>query len=451
VSAPGGYSPTDQDVASGIPKTIETAGQFTTRGNQLLDRGRYAEAIEDFDAALSLFPRDANTLADRALSYIGRRDLPDARKDLTDAYALDAHDEYVFHGRGELAMATGDYVAAVAAFTAALQIDAKDEFALKMRSRSEVTIGKKQEALADINHAIALNPKHADLYWYRAMIWRSLGNKEAALREPRRLLSADPGDAAAYLVAGRMYAELGQHSLAVQSLNRSIEIQPTDSAYLARALQRPMTDLQARRSDFEAAVRLNPDSAYDLESLAQAAADDHDYEEAISASTRATAIAGKIPLLLAIRGVGYAKTHQLTLAEQDFSEAVEKAKSPNDLNNVCWTMATFGVDLDRALSLCEAAVNQASGTAKAAYLDSRGFVLLRLGRFKEAIAAYDAALAIQPLLPSSLYGRGICELRTGDRKDAANDLRDGKSFSEGAVAVDFKRYGVGPTGDSARP
>jgi tetratricopeptide (TPR) repeat protein len=98
----------------------------------------------------------------------------------------------------------------------------------------------------------------------------------------------------------------------------------------------------------------------------------------------------------------------------------------------------------RALALCDAAVKQGSGRAKAGFLDSRGFALMRLGRFKEAIAAYDAALAIVPLLPTSLYGRGICELRMGNRKDAANDLRDGKLFSEGSIAADFKRYGVGP-------
>lgn len=128
----------------------------------------------------------------------------------------------------------------------------------------------------------------------------------------------------------------------------------------------------------------------------------------------------------------------------EFKGHSTKAKGAGDLNNLCWRMATFGVDLDRALHICDAAVNKASGRGKAGMLDSRGFVLLRLGRYKEAIAVYDAALEIQPLLPSSLYGRGICELRTGNRKDAASDLRDGKLFSEGAVAVDFKRYGVDP-------
>ncbi len=444
VSAPSGYSPTDQDVASGIPKTVATAGALTSRGNQLLQRRRFDEAIEDFNAALALNPHDANTLADRALSYIGKRDVPDALRDMSDAYALDAHNKYGFHGRGEIAMARGDYAAAVAAFTAALQVDAKDGFALSMRSRSELALGQRQQALADLNQAIALNPKQPELYRDRAMLWLSLGERAAALREPGLLLRADPGNSGAYFVAGELYAQLGQRSLAMQSLTRSIEIQPSDAAYLVRATLRPEGDLQDRRSDLEAAVRLNPDSANDLTSLALTAADDQDYEEAISASTRAMAIRGEASDLLAIRGVSYARSHQPALAENDFSAAVDKAKGARDLNNLCWRMATFGVDLDRALELCEAAVSKAGAPEKGDALDSRGLVLLRLGRCKEAIADYNASLAIKPLLPSSLYGRGVCEQRTGNRKAAAADLHDGELFSQGAVAADFKRWGVGP-------
>ena len=79
-----------------------------------------------------------------------------------------------------------------------------------------------------------------------------------------------------------------------------------------------------------------------------------------------------------------------------------------------------------------------------AYLDSRGFVLLRLGRFKEAIASYDQALAIAPLSPNSLYGRGVCELRMGATKAAADDIRDGNVFSKGTVAAAFRSYGISP-------
>jgi tetratricopeptide (TPR) repeat protein len=48
-----------------------------------------------------------------------------------------------------------------------------------------------------------------------------------------------------------------------------------------------------------------------------------------------------------------------------------------------------------------------------ATLDSRGLALIRLTRYVDAIAAYDAALAKRPDYASSLYGRGLAKLKAG--------------------------------------
>lgn len=50
-----------------------------------------------------------------------------------------------------------------------------------------------------------------------------------------------------------------------------------------------------------------------------------------------------------------------------------------------------------------------------AYLDSLGWVHLRLGEFSESIRDFNAALKRIPKQDSSLYGRGIAELRLNKR------------------------------------
>jgi tetratricopeptide (TPR) repeat protein len=95
--------------------------------------------------------------------------------------------------------------------------------------------------------------------------------------------------------------------------------------------------------------------------------------------------------------------------------------------------------LDSALRDCDAA--RAKAPDNAAIMDSRGFVLLRLGRYDEAITAYDAALAKSPRLSPSLFGRGVAFAHKGDKAKAAAD------FAEAAkVDVDtksrFEGYGV---------
>ena len=75
-------------------------------------------------------------------------------------------------------------------------------------------------------------------------------------------------------------------------------------------------------------------------------------------------------------------------------------------------------------------------------LDSRGFTYLMLGRFKEAIADYDAVLARNPRQSSSLYGRGRARLRSqSDPEGGRADLAAAKALDPG-VATEFARYGL---------
>ena len=73
-------------------------------------------------------------------------------------------------------------------------------------------------------------------------------------------------------------------------------------------------------------------------------------------------------------------------------------------------------------------------------LDSRGFVKLKMGQPQNAIADYDAALQLSARKASSLYGRGIAKLRTGNGS-GNNDIAAAKAIDPN-VADEFNRYGV---------
>ncbi|MEJ0066893.1 MAG: tetratricopeptide repeat protein [Caulobacteraceae bacterium] len=59
-----------------------------------------------------------------------------------------------------------------------------------------------------------------------------------------------------------------------------------------------------------------------------------------------------------------------------------------------------------------------SGGRQSAFLDTRGYAFLRLGQPEKAVSDYDAALRIDPKQASSLYGRGVAELRLGRKSQA---------------------------------
>jgi tetratricopeptide (TPR) repeat protein len=74
-------------------------------------------------------------------------------------------------------------------------------------------------------------------------------------------------------------------------------------------------------------------------------------------------------------------------------------------------------------------------------LDSRGFVNLKLGQPKNAIADYDAALRINPKHPSALYGRGIAKARTGNAAGGDGDIAAAKLIQPD-IAEEFVSYGI---------
>lgn len=82
-------------------------------------------------------------------------------------------------------------------------------------------------------------------------------------------------------------------------------------------------------------------------------------------------------------------------------------------------------------------------------LDSRGLVYLRLGNFEAAIHDYDDALHADPSMPTSLYGRGLAKLRSGETAQGQADLAAAKKLDSG-IAKLFADMGLAPDSSSSK-
>ena len=74
-------------------------------------------------------------------------------------------------------------------------------------------------------------------------------------------------------------------------------------------------------------------------------------------------------------------------------------------------------------------------------LDSRALTYLKMGQWDSAIDDYRSALRLDPKLASSLYGRGLAKLKTGDTTGGNADIAAAKAI-EANIVGDFARYGV---------
>lgn len=443
LKAPVGHVPTEAEIAWGLPKSNGDAADYVRSGNLLTNRREYGAAIDDFDAALALDSRNSLALADRGISNFWAQNYDEAKSDFDAALAIDPHSWVAYNGRGLLALRIGDSRGAIAALSAAIADNPKDEFAFWHRAAAYWSLGKEKLSLADYSEAIRQDPSAVGLYWLRAVLLKQQGKTSEAILQATLVTRANPKSPAAYLTAGEIYLWCHEGRQASAAFAKAVRVAPVAQTYLLRAAYRPWTDLAGKRADIESALKLNPRSVRALVELADVQSAMGRYDQAIATLDRAISQEGDPddPRLLALRGIAYQKSGQNAAAQSDLAKAQAKVPDPDELNDLCWRLATAGVSLESALRDCHAAVEKRPRVA--AFQDSLGLVLLRLQRYRAAVSAYDAALKLSPLEVHSLYGRGICELRTGNESRGHADLKLATALSF-SVADEFAHYGVRP-------
>jgi tetratricopeptide (TPR) repeat protein len=149
------------------------------------------------------------------------------------------------------------------------------------------------------------------------------------------------------------------------------------------------------------------------------------------------------------RGAAHARKGDKELALADYKEAIRLDSQPLDkgatepllFNDRCWARAVAMIELDAALADCNQALKLRSGFTPA--LDSRAFLRLRQGRYKDAITDYDAVIKDVPKDPYSLFGRGVAKLKSGDRAGGDADIAAAVALQKG-MREEFAAYGVMP-------
>ncbi len=238
-------------------------------------------------------------------------------------------------------------------------------------------------------------------------------------------------------VARRAAAESARREFtqAIADFDRAHALAPDEPRYL---YQRGMTRWQAgdttkAKADFDGVLALRPDDTQSLMARARLALAEGPSPAASADIDRAAGLldAGAQARLeladLYVRAEAYARAiSQFDLWLKFHPADTRRAEA---LNGRCWARAVWGQELPLALADCNGALKLIHDNAS--ILDSRGLVHLRRGDLDLAIADYDTALAWNPRIAWSLYGRGVAKTRKGLSADGARDIA-------AAVALDAK-------------
>jgi tetratricopeptide (TPR) repeat protein len=213
-------------------------------------------------------------------------------------------------------------------------------------------------------------------------------------------LSQNPNDAMLLKLRGNAYFFLGNSKAAIADFTQAAALAPRDAdTYRFRgtvysSLHRDALAL----ADFNQAVAIAPSDSASLE----------------------------------FRGFFYETRGRYALAVADFLASIKA--QPNNYhawNSLCWTRFLARTDIKAALSACDRSIELNPRYINSS--DSRGFVLIRLARYRAAISDFDRALAINPKFASSLFGRGVAKAHIGDRS-AARDIAMARLVEPGIEA-----------------
>jgi tetratricopeptide (TPR) repeat protein len=217
------------------------------------------------------------------------------------------------------------------------------------------------------------------------------------------------------------------------------------SLYVLRgAANRLTNNLQTALADANQAISLQPNSPFGYilrgrthNSLGQSAAALADFDTALGIQPSNTfALDGRISALLRLK--------RYPEAGQAAGRLVQLQPGGASANNLaCWVNGAFlNLNLDRAREHCDTALRVAPNTP--AYLDSRGMVALKQGRFDDAWRDYDTAARLAPDNAGHIFGRGIAALRLGRSAPGEADLAAARRLDP-SIEQTYSEYGINPT------
>jgi len=263
--------------------------QRVARGAQLEQKGEYAEAEQEYRAALLLAPQNADLYA--ALAYVlGRQEKWDETASAErEALRLNPDDDMAHNNLGAALAHKGDWDGEITEDREALHLNPNNALA---HFGLGAALAHKRDwdgAITEYREALRLNPNLAGGWYSLGLAYFHAGQYDQSLSAEQEAIRLEPGNAGAWVSLGIAYGILDKNREAVNAYREAIRLKP-DIVEAWVNLGRTYGDLgqyDQYLSAEQEAIRLRPDLADVWVSLGNAYHSLRQYDQEISADQEA--------------------------------------------------------------------------------------------------------------------------------------------------------------------
>ena len=404
------------------------------KGRIFLQRRDFGNALERFDVGVRESPRNPMAYYFRGLSHIGKGDpkmgqqdllkavelnpgLLDARLILAEFYLNDRNADLarqqidaamtiaprntrVLMRLGSLKLLERDMKGAEEIYSKIIQADADYAPAYIQLGLIQNLTNRQAEALKSFNKALELNPQQTDALTLLVGLHVRDGKFDAAMKaceDQKKKVADSPANLALieYLEGNILLAKKDTKA-AEERFKKAIEIEPNNpAAYVALA------GIYAREKRFDEAIK--------------------EYETIIAKNPNFLAGYMAVGTIYDLKGDGEkaeAYYRKALAIKKDFGPAA---------NNLAWTLAERGRNIDEALTFAQIAKEQLPNSA--AVMDTLGYIYYLKGTYLNAIAELQDSLARDPENAVVNHHMGLAQYKNNDKGKA-------KDFFEKALQLD---------------
>ncbi|MDB9385140.1 tetratricopeptide repeat protein [Microcystis aeruginosa] len=194
--------------------------------NKLYDKENYAESLRGYDALVKYFPKDENFQLMRGNSLYYLKMYEEALSAYEEAIRLKPDYEAAWYNKGLIFGNLKRYEEALSAYQEAIRLKPDDDYAWNGKGNQLANLGRYEEALSAYEEAIRLKPDDEAAWLGKGNQLANLGRYEEALSAYQEAIRLKPDDEAAWLGKGNQLANLGRYEEALSAYEEAIRLKP---------------------------------------------------------------------------------------------------------------------------------------------------------------------------------------------------------------------------------